>query len=142
MNERRTLKLGDKIYLFEDDRYIATYKVEATHGTYTCTIVRMDSLVAVKSSYVVLRTVYNGKVTETGNQLNLYQFYFDEEHKRMANLRKGISSTILEAIDGYILSYPNEDSVNRLKEFLKKEINIGNGANKNKGTDSDDDRWD
>ena len=142
MNERRTLKLGDRIYLFEGDRYIATYQVGATHGSYTCTVERMDYLIAVKASYVVLRTVYNGKVTETGNQLNRYQFYFDEEHKRMANLRKSISSTILEAIDGYILSYPNEDSVNRLKEFLKKEINIGNGANKNKGTDSDDDRWD
>ena len=142
MNERRTLKLGDRIYMFEGDRYIATYQVEATHGSYTCTVERRDSLVAVKASYVVLRTVYNGKVTETGNQLNRYQFYFDDEHKRMANLRKGINSTIVEAMDGYILSYPNEDSVNRLKEFLKKEINIGNGANKSKGTDSDEEGWD
>lgn len=120
------LKLDNEVYLFKDDHYIGRYKVEATHGSYICTVCRVGSTMGEAAySYKLFRKVLSGgRLNSPDAKLkdSQLQFYYGSLAKKNADERDSINMVIDTLIASYKMSYPNRGSVERLKEFLEKEI--------------------
>ena len=139
------LKLGNDVYLFRSDRYIGRYKVEATHGSYICTVCRVGSTMGEAAySYKLFREILSGgRLNSPDAKLkdSQLQFYYGSLAKKNADERDSINMVIDTLIANYKMSYPDRDSLRKLNYFISKEIKKGYGEQYD-GTDSDEERWD